>query len=101
MIQIHLMFQNVNSRCSAPARFVANPGLETQFDMINWTAHNGAVKKLRFAEKKFVTKFIHQNLPMGKKMLHKIHPRQSITCRWPRANCTLHLRLICTAAWHG
>jgi hypothetical protein len=48
--------------------------------MIDWAAHHGAIQKLRFPEKKFVTKFIHQGLPMGK-ILYKIDPTQSITCR--------------------
>jgi hypothetical protein len=50
-----------------------------QFDSIDWKAHHGAIQKLRFSEKKFVTKFIHQSLPMGK-IFHKIDPSQSITC---------------------
>ena len=50
-----------------------------QLDYIDWTAHHGAISKLRFAEKKFVMKLIHQSLPMGK-IFHKIDPSQSITC---------------------
>jgi hypothetical protein len=49
------------------------------FDLIDWKAHHGALQKLRFAEKKFVTKFIHQSLPMGA-VFHKIDPSQPITC---------------------
>jgi hypothetical protein len=51
--------------------------MESQFDMIDWAAHHGAIQKLRFTEKKFITKCIHQSLPMGK----ILHPTQSITCR--------------------
>jgi hypothetical protein len=32
---------------------------------VDWKVHHGALQKLRFAHKKFVTKFIHQILPMG------------------------------------
>lgn len=66
-----------------------------QFDMIDWTAYHGALQKLRFAEKKLVTKFIHQSLPaMGKIFNNKIDPSQSITCSScqrqpnPRHTCT-------------
>jgi hypothetical protein len=40
---------------------------------------------LRFAEKKFVYKFVHQSLPMGD-VFHKIDPTQSATC----SSCQLH-----------
>jgi hypothetical protein len=33
-----------------------------QFEMIDWKAHHGALRKLQFNEKKFVTKCIHQSL---------------------------------------
>jgi hypothetical protein len=55
------------------------------FDLIDWKAHHGALQKLRFAEKKFVAKFIHQSLPMGA-VFHKIDPSQPITC----SSCQLH-----------
>jgi hypothetical protein len=45
--------------------------IPAQFEMIDWKAHHGALRKLRFNEKKFVTKFIHQSLPMGE-VFHKI-----------------------------
>jgi hypothetical protein len=53
---------------------------EAQFDMIDWKAHHGgAIQKLRFADRKFVIKFIHQSLPMGA-IFHKIDPSQAFTC---------------------
>jgi hypothetical protein len=58
---------------------------ETTFDSVDWKAHHRAIQKLRFAEKKFVTKFIHQHLPMGL-IFHKINPAQSATC----SSCQLH-----------
>jgi hypothetical protein len=36
----------------------------TQFGMIDWKAHHGTLQKLQFANKKFVTKFMHQCLPI-------------------------------------
>jgi hypothetical protein len=45
--------------------------IETQFDMVDWKAHHGALQKLPFQERTFVLKFIHQSLPMGK-INHKI-----------------------------
>jgi hypothetical protein len=56
-----------------------------QFAMIDWKAHHGALRKLRFNEKKFVTKFIHQSLPMGE-VFHKIDPSQAVTC----SSCKVH-----------
>ena len=56
-----------------------------QFNMIDWQAHHGALKKLRFSKKKFITKFIHQSLAMGE-TYHKIDPSQSVTC----SSCQLH-----------
>jgi hypothetical protein len=53
--------------------------IPAQFEMIDWKAHHDALRKLRFNEKKFVTKFIHQSLPMGK-VFHKIDPSQAMTC---------------------
>lgn len=50
------------------------------FNMIDWNAHHGALQKLRFAEKTFVTMFIHQGLPMLGAVFHKIDPSQPITC---------------------
>jgi hypothetical protein len=47
--------------------------IPAQFEMIDWKAHHDALQKLRFNKKKFVTKFIHQSLPMGK-VFHKIDP---------------------------
>jgi hypothetical protein len=47
--------------------------------MVDWKAHHGALQKLPFQERKFVLKFIHQSLPMGK-INHKIDPTQSTTC---------------------
>ena len=32
---------------------------------VHWTIHHGAIQKLRYAGKQFITKFIHQVLPMG------------------------------------
>jgi hypothetical protein len=56
------------------------------FAMIDWKApHHGALRKLRFNEKKFVTKFIHQSLPMGE-VFHKIDPSQAVTC----SSCKVH-----------
>jgi hypothetical protein len=52
---------------------------EAQFDMIDWKAHHGAIQKLRFADRKFVIKFIHQSLPMGA-IFHIIDPSQAVTC---------------------
>jgi hypothetical protein len=56
-----------------------------QFAMIDWKAHHGALWKLWFNENKFVTKFIHQSLPMGK-VFHKIDPSQEVTC----SSCKVH-----------
>jgi hypothetical protein len=50
----------------------------TQFKMIDWKVHHGAIQKLRFTEKKLITKCIHQSLPMGK-VFHKIDPSQSLS----------------------
>jgi hypothetical protein len=58
---------------------------EKTFDSVDWKIHHGALQKLRFADKKFVTKFIHQILPMGD-IFHKIDPSQSATC----SSCQLH-----------
>ena len=44
-----------------------------QVAKINWTAHHGAISKLRVAEKKFMLKMTHQILPMGKSF-HKTDP---------------------------
>jgi hypothetical protein len=55
------------------------------FDTADWKAHHGAIRKLRFAGKKFITKFIHQSLPMGA-VFHKIEPTQAITC----SSCKTH-----------
>jgi hypothetical protein len=64
----------------------------TCFDTVDWKAHHGAIQKLRFGEKAFITKWIHQNLPMVK-VFKKIDPTQSITCssckRQPE--CEAHL----------
>jgi hypothetical protein len=58
----------------------------TQFDMIDWQAHHGALQKLKFQEKKCITKFIHQSLPMGD-VYHKIDPSpQSSKC----SSCNIH-----------
>jgi hypothetical protein len=49
----------------------------SQFDMIDWKAHHGALQKLKFHENKFITKFIHQSLPMGA-VYHKMtNPSQA------------------------
>jgi hypothetical protein len=53
--------------------------LESQFDMVDWKAHHGALQKFPFRDRKFVLKFIHQSLPIGK-VHHKIDPNQLITC---------------------
>jgi hypothetical protein len=53
--------------------------LESQFEMVDWKAHYGAMQKLQFRDRKFILKFIHQSLPMGK-IHHKIDPTQSLTC---------------------
>jgi hypothetical protein len=58
-----------------------------QFDMIDWKAHHGALQKLTFQEKKFITKFIHQSLPMGD-AYHRIDPAQSSTC----SSCNIHTK---------
>jgi hypothetical protein len=50
-----------------------------QFDLVDWKAHHGALQKLSFTEKRFVTKCIHQSLPMGE-IFKKIDPSQSSTC---------------------
>jgi hypothetical protein len=55
------------------------------FDSVDWKSHQGAIRKLSYAGKKFITKFIHQILPMGA-VYHKIDPTQSITC----SSCKLH-----------
>jgi hypothetical protein len=59
--------------------------LPSQFDMIDWKAHHGVIQKLRFNEKRFVTKSIHQSLPMGK-LFHEIDPSQPILC----SSCKIH-----------
>jgi hypothetical protein len=48
---------------------------------------------LSYARKKFITKFIHQILPMGE-VCHKIDPTQSITC----SSCKVHPE--CEAHFH-
>jgi hypothetical protein len=53
--------------------------------MIDWKAHHGTLQKLNFHEKKFVTKFIHQSLPMGA-VYHKIDNSQSSKCN----SCNTH-----------
>ena len=58
-----------------------------QVDHVDWKAHQGTFSKLRFAEKKFVLKFIHQSPPMGK-IFHKIDPSQPITCSSCQKNPT-------------
>jgi hypothetical protein len=58
---------------------------EQTTDSVDWKAHHGAIQKLRFAEKKFVTKYIHQLLPIGD-VFHKIDPTQSATC----SSCQTH-----------
>jgi hypothetical protein len=50
-----------------------------QVDMIDWKVHHGTLQKLQFADKNFVTKFIHQSLPMGT-IFHRIDPSQPINC---------------------
>jgi hypothetical protein len=62
------------------------------FDSVDWKAHHGAIRKLPYAGKKFITKFIHQLLPMGA-VYHKIDPTQSITCSSCKAHpeCEAHL----------
>jgi hypothetical protein len=59
---------------------------EDTFNTIDWKAHHGALKKLTFARKKFITKFTHQLLPMGT-VFHKIDTTQSATC----SSCHGHL----------
>jgi hypothetical protein len=58
---------------------------DTHLDSVDWKAHHGVIEKLRFTSKKFITKFIHQSLPMGA-VCHKIDPSQSITC----SSCKQH-----------
>jgi hypothetical protein len=66
---------------------------------VDWNAHQGALQKLQFADKKFITKFIHQSLPMGAVFLpmgtvfHKIDATQSITCNSCKCHpkCEAHL----------
>jgi hypothetical protein len=53
--------------------------LESQFEMVDWKAHHGAMQKLQFRDRKCILKFIHQSLPMGK-VHRKIDPTQSLTC---------------------
>jgi hypothetical protein len=52
--------------------------LESQFEMVDWKAHHGAMQKLQFRDRKFVLKFIHQSLPMGT-VHHKIDLTQLLT----------------------
>jgi hypothetical protein len=59
---------------------------EDTFNNIDWNAHHGALQKLTFARKKFITKFTHQLLPMGT-VFHQIDPTQSATC----SSCHGHL----------
>jgi hypothetical protein len=59
---------------------------EDTFKTIDWKAHHGALRKLTFARKKFITKFTHQLLPMGT-VFHKIDPNQSAAC----SSCHGHL----------
>jgi hypothetical protein len=52
---------------------------EDTFNTIDWKARHGALKKLTFASKQFITKFTYQLLQMGT-VFHKIDPTQSATC---------------------
>jgi hypothetical protein len=61
---------------------------EMTFDLVDWQAHHSVLQKLCFADKKFVTKFIHQLWPMGD-IFHKIDPTQSAIC----SSCQLHTEL--------
>ena len=65
---------------------------KSDFDSVDWNAHHCALRKPSYAEKKFITKFIHQILPMGE-VYHKIDPTQSITCPSCKAHreCEAHL----------
>jgi hypothetical protein len=65
---------------------------KTDFLSVDWTAHHGAMQKMRFSGRKFIIKFIHQDLPMGE-VFHKIDPTQSITCSSCKAHpeCEAHL----------
>ena len=95
-IALRIRNKDIASHCATHLRKAAMcPALEKRFlkrcgwtpdqvDQIDWTAHQGDLSKLHFAEKKFVLKFIHQSLSMGK-IFHKIDPSQSITC----SSCTL------------
>jgi hypothetical protein len=68
------------------------------FDSVDWNSHQGAIWKLSYAGKKFITKFIHQILPMGE-VYHKIDPTQSITCSSCKVHpeCEAHLLYQCPA----
>jgi hypothetical protein len=65
---------------------------ESQFDMIDWKAHHGAIQKLAFKEKTFLLKFIHQSLPMGE-IFNKIDPSQSILCNSCKSHQESHTHL--------
>jgi hypothetical protein len=65
---------------------------ESQFDMVDWKAHQGALQKLAFKEKKFVLKFIHQSLPMGE-FFNKIDPSQSLLCSSCKSHQESHTHL--------
>jgi hypothetical protein len=58
---------------------------EETFNSVDWQAHHGALQKLRFTDKKFTTKYIHQLLPMGK-TFQKIDPTHPLTC----SSCLQH-----------
>jgi hypothetical protein len=58
----------------------------TQFYMIDWKAHHGALQNLTFPENKFITKFIHESLPSMGGVYHKIDPAQLSTC----SSCNIH-----------
>jgi hypothetical protein len=62
-----------------PQCYSESTNTESQFEMVDWKAHHGAMQKLQYRDRKFILKFIHQSLPMGT-VHHKIDPTQSLTC---------------------
>jgi hypothetical protein len=84
-IGLRINLINITSKCTTHMRkAAAEPAMRMHFhkhcgwdakdfDSVDWNSHQGAIRKLSYAGKKFITKFVHQTQPMGE-VCHKINP---------------------------